>query len=169
VLAAYLERKGLQVEIAAGGAGALNASRKGDAKERIPMMSKPSEWTRLSTVVAFKYIVGVGAVLLLFSAVGCGPVSRDVLQRLPADQARELEVYSTHHAVVFDPRIHSVDTCPFLSYLPNVTFMDHNSKEYADWLYHFYSMKHEEEQDLWHCTCNQELSGSVGTGSKARP
>jgi hypothetical protein len=133
------------------------------------MKSKTPEWTRLSTVAALKYIVGVGAVLLLFSAVGCGPVSRDVLQRLPETQARELEVYSTHHAVVFDPRIHSLDTCPFLSYLPNVAFMDHDSQEYAVWLHHFYSMKHEEEQDLWHCTCNQELSEPVKTGSKARP
>ncbi len=71
-----------------------------------------------------------------------------------------MEVYSKNHAVVFDPRIHSLDTCPFLSYLPNETFMDHNSKEYAAWLYHFYSMKHEEEKDLWGCTCDQELRGS---------
>jgi hypothetical protein len=123
------------------------------------MTSRPAEWMRLSTVAARKYIVGVGAMLLLLSAVGCqAPVSRDVLQKLPEAQARELEVYSTHHAVLFDLRIHSLETCPFLSYLPNETFMDHNSKEYAVWLHHFFCKKHEEEADLWHCTCDQELA-----------
>jgi hypothetical protein len=153
----------------AGGGGASSASLKGDAKERMPMTNKPLERTRLSAVAAFKYIVVLGSVLLLFAAVGCGPVSRDVLDRLPKAQAHELEVYSTQHAVVFDPRIHSLETCPFLSYLPQVTFSDHNSPEYAQWLYQFYSKKHEEEADLWHCTCNQELRAPSKTSSKVGP
>jgi hypothetical protein len=132
------------------------------------MTSKPSERTRLSTVAALRCVVVAGAALLLLSAVGCGaPVSREVLQQLPAAQARELEVYSTQHAFVFDPRLHSLDTCPFLSYLPNEAFMDHTSKEYAVWVHHFFSKKHEEEQDLWHCTCIQVLSGAAG--AKAGP
>ena len=134
------------------------------------MTSKPSERVRGSKGAMLRHIIGAGAVLLLLSAMGCGgPVPRDVLQKLPPSQARELEVYSTNHAFVFDPRLHSLDTCPFLSYLPNQAFMDHNSKEYADWLYQFYRKKHEEEADLWGCSCDRELSGAVGAGSRARP
>jgi hypothetical protein len=125
-------------------------------KERMPMTSKR--------------IVGLGVMLLLFMSVGCqAAVPREVLQKLPPIQARELEVYSTNHSVVFDLRLHSLDTCPFLSYLPNETFMDHNSKEYAVWLHNFYAKKHEEEENLWGCKCKQELIEKAKTGASARP
>jgi hypothetical protein len=133
------------------------------------MTSHFAEGMRRPTVAARKYILGVSAALLLLSAVGCqAPISRDVLQQLPESQARELQVYSTNHAVLFDLRIHSLDTCPFLSYMPNETFMDHKSKDYAIWLHHFFSKKHEEEQDWYHCTCVQELSASPKPAAPAK-
>jgi hypothetical protein len=157
----------VEENLPAGGAGASSASHKGDAKERVPMTS---QWTRLSTGAALKCIVVAGAALLLLSAVGCqSPVPREVLQQLPAAQARQLEVYSTNHAYVFDPRLHSLDTCPFLTYLPNQAFMDHSSKEYAVWLHHFFCKKHEEEVDLWRCKCDQELAANPKTISAAKP
>jgi hypothetical protein len=132
------------------------------------MTSKFAEGMRRSTVAARKYLIGVAAMLLLLSAVGCqAPISRDVLQQLPESQARELEVYSKNHAVIFDLRIHSLDTCPFLSYMPNETFMDHKSKEYAIWLHHFFTKKHEEEQDWYHCKCVEELAAPAKTSAPA--
>jgi len=105
----------------------------------------------------FKLVVGVGAVLLLFAMGGCQAVPQDVVQLLPEAQGRELAVYSKNHAVLFDLRIHSMDTCPFLTYLPNSMSMNHDSKEWAAWLLQFYRAKHQEEHGLYNCTCEQEL------------
>jgi hypothetical protein len=112
----------------------------------------------------------VGAVLLLFLVVGCASaVPPEVVGKLPEDQARQLSVYSTHHAALFDLRIHSMETCPFLTYMPNSLAMNHDSKEYAVWLLKFYRAKHTEEKALYKCTCEKELSSSAAPASSSRP
>lgn len=109
-----------------------------------------------------------GVVLLLFVA-GCqSSVPPEALQQLPAPQARELQVYSSQHSVIFDPRIHTMDTCPFLTYLPHEASSRHDTSEYAMWLHDFYMHKHQEEQSIWGCTCNQEVYAPVQVPSPAR-
>jgi hypothetical protein len=117
--------------------------------------------------VKLNRIIGVGVMLLLLTAVGCQAVPREVCQKLPPAQARQLEVYSTNHAVAFDPRLHSIDTCPFFAYLPNEMFLDHNSKEYAEWAYRYYSKKHEEEEWLWQCKCAEQLKAAPKSATSA--
>ena len=131
-------------------------------------MSKSSAWMRRSAVTTFKHIVGVGAVLLLFAAGGCAPpVPQSVLQQLPAAQARELQVYSTQHAYVFDPRLHSMNTCPFLTYLPTVASPRQDTPEFAARLHRFFTHKHEEERFFYRCKCEEKLLAPVEPNSTA--
>jgi len=126
------------------------------------MTSRNCDSMRLSAVPVFKYVLGVGGALLLFVVAGCNPGIQEAEKQLPEPQARELQVYSTQHATVFDLRIHSMDTCPFLTYGPHVAFSRHDTPEYASWLHDFYMHKHLEEKDLRHCTCDEELSRPAG-------
>jgi hypothetical protein len=84
---------------------------------------------------------------------GCGPVDQKTLDLLPADKALQLKTWSTNHAIVFDLRIHSMDTCPFLTYLPNTGLQ---GQEWADFCWKFYGAKHREED---HCTCDADIAG----------
>jgi len=119
-------------------------------------------------VPMFTHIAGMIVVLSLLVASGCQAVTPDILQRLPEQQARELSVYSSQHANLFDLRIHSMDTCPFLTYMPHAMFSNHDTVEYATWLHDFYMHKHEEEQSIWGCTCDQQLSNPVDAGPSTR-
>lgn len=69
---------------------------------------------------------------------------------------RELAVWSRNHARIFDLRLHSIRTCPYLAYFPAYVFLRKNPAKWAAWLYKFYRNKHEEED---HCTCVSELAG----------
>lgn len=98
--------------------------------------------------------------MMLFLLAGCSAVTPAVLANLPTDQARQLQVYSTQHANPFDLRLHSLETCPFLAYLPNVTFRSHTTVSYAQWCLRYYTAKHDEESTLFwrHCTCVAQLA-----------
>jgi len=93
--------------------------------------------------------LSAGSVLL----AGCAPVDNATLSLLPPDKAKELKTWSTNHAIVFDLRIHSMDTCPFLTYLPAATSL--RGQEWADWAWKFYGAKHAEED---HCTCDADIA-----------
>ena len=87
-----------------------------------------------------------------FLLAGCGPVEQQTLDLLPPDKAMQLKTWSTNHAIVFDLRIHSMDTCPFLTYLPNTAL---RGQEWADFCWKFYGAKHTEED---HCTCDADIA-----------
>lgn len=93
----------------------------------------------------------ISAVVSLCIA-GCATVDEKTLSQLPPERAKQLKVWSTNHSVVFDLRIHSIDTCPFLAYLPAAVSL--HGQEWAEFAYNFYSHKHIEED---HCTCDAEL------------
>ena len=84
---------------------------------------------------------------------GCAPVDNETLSLLPPDKAKELKTWSTNHSIVFDLRIHSMDTCPFLTYLPAATAL--RGQEWADWAWQFYGAKHAEED---HCACDVDIT-----------
>ena len=83
---------------------------------------------------------------------GCAPVDQKTLDLLPPDKAMQLKTWSTNHSIVFDLRIHSMDTCPFLTYLPNTALQ---GQEWADFCWKFYGAKHREEDN---CTCNADIA-----------
>ena len=109
--------------------------------------------------------IGLAGLFLLASALilptGCARVDDETLSLLPPDRARELRTWSTNHAIVFDLRIHSMETCPFLTYLPARTFMQ--GQDWADWAWKFYAAKHREEG---HCTCDAELAAPLTVSSE---
>lgn len=84
----------------------------------------------------------------LFSG-GCAAVDDKTLSYLPEYKAKELKVWSTNHSIVFDARFHSLETCPFLSYLPAASTL--RGQQRADWAWKFYGAKHREED---HCNCD---------------
>ena len=102
-------------------------------------------------------VLGLAGLLLLaagmFLQVGCARVDDETLALLPPDSAQELRTWSTNHAIVFDLRIHSMRTCPFLTYLPATAL---RGQEWADWAWKFYGAKHSEEG---RCTCATDLAG----------
>jgi hypothetical protein len=100
-------------------------------------------------------IMLVAVVTLLVSSVGCGnfsqPVTPVVLNNLTPEKAEALVVYSANHGTIFDLRLHTIYTCPFLSYTPNYFYYDNKeSREWAEWLYWFFENKHKTED---HCSC----------------
>lgn len=88
------------------------------------------------------------------------PVRARVLAALDAKRAAELSVWSRQHANLFDLRLHSIRTCPFLAYPPAYLLLRKDTKRWALWLHAFYGAKHREER-WWgrKCTCDEELSG----------
>ena len=84
---------------------------------------------------------------------GCAQVDEKTISLLPPDQGAQLRVWSKNHSVVFDPRLHSMDTCPFLTYLPAATFL--RGEDWAKFAWKFYGAKHREEGN---CLCNSELT-----------
>ena len=84
------------------------------------------------------------------------PVKPKVLAALEPPVRRELEVWSRNHARIFDLRLHSMKTCPFLAYWPARIFLRKHTARWAAWLHKFYRHKHEEEG---RCNCDAELAG----------
>ena len=82
------------------------------------------------------------------------PVTPEVLAALSPEERRELAVWSRNHARIFDVRLHSIRTCPYLAYSPAFLFKRGNTAKWAAWLHRFYKRKHKEEG---HCTCAAEL------------
>ena len=78
------------------------------------------------------------------------PVTSTVLTVLAPEQRASLTKWSKNHSNLFDLRLHSMRTCPFLAYTPAYFTMKHDSVEWAAWLYEFFKAKHEEED---HCNC----------------
>ncbi len=99
-----------------------------------------------------------------FLLAGCGPVDKQTLDLLPPEKAMQLKTWSTNHSIVFDLRIHSMDTCPFLTYLPNTAL---RGQEWADFAWKFYGAKHTEEDN---CTCDVDMTRSepVPPGSPSK-
>jgi hypothetical protein len=87
------------------------------------------------------------------------PVRAKVLAALDGKRAAELQVWSRQHANLFDLRLHSIRTCPFLAYPPAYLMLRKDTKKWAQWLHGFYGAKHREAR-WWgcKCTCDQELS-----------
>ena len=78
------------------------------------------------------------------------PVTSEVLAALPLDKQPKLIMWSTNHSNLFDLRIHTMKTCPFLVYTPAYFTMRKNTKKWAEFLYTFFQNKHIEEN---HCKC----------------
>ena len=99
---------------------------------------------------------GLAGLLLLAAGAwlpaGCGTVDKETLALLPPDKALQLKTWSTNHGIVFDLRIHSMETCPFLVYLPNTAL---RGQEWADFCWKFYGAKHAEQDN---CTCDADLA-----------
>ena len=72
-------------------------------------------------------------------------VTPEVLSTMSIDKQEQLRVWSTNHANVFDFRIHSMHTCPFLTYIPNCMALQNDNKKLGEFLYEFYHYKHIEE------------------------
>ncbi len=87
------------------------------------------------------------------------PVRAKVLAALDSKRANELRVWSEQHANLFDLRIHSIRTCPFLAYPPAYLMLRNDTKKWALWLHGFYGAKHRQER-WWRrkCMCDQILS-----------
>ncbi len=104
--------------------------------------------------------IGLTGLFLLAGALvlpaGCARVDDETLSLLPPDQSRQLRTWSTNHAIVFDLRLHSMETCPFLTYLPASASL--HGQEWADWAWKFYGAKHREEG---RCTCDEELAAPM--------
>jgi hypothetical protein len=62
---------------------------------------------------------------------------------------------SKSHANLFDLRLHTLRTCPFLAYIPKYLLSDRKSGEWADWLWAFFWFKHTEEGN---CKCKASLA-----------
>lgn len=67
-------------------------------------------------------------------------VTDKVLSWLTPSQRIEIASWAAKYPV-FDLRLHSLKTCPFLAYLPAKMFMAKDSREWALWLYEFYREK----------------------------
>ena len=91
------------------------------------------------------------------------PVTPEVLAALPPEERNQLAVWSGHHGRLFDPRLHSIRTCPYLAYLPAYVLLRGDTARWAAWLRRFYKHKHEEEG---RCNCDVELGPKAGS---ARP
>ena len=83
------------------------------------------------------------------------PVTPEVLAALPPDKRRELAVWSRNHARIFDVRLHTIRTCPYLAYTPAYVFLRGNPARWAAWLRRFYRRKHKEEG---RCNCAAQLA-----------
>ena len=121
--------------------------------------------------------IAIGLILLA-TFCGCShdagsylrPVDPVALSQLTPEQDRELAVYSKNHANLYDLRIHSIETCPILTYPPHY-FLLHDKPGYGKWLLDFYHEKHNEEVALpWrHCTCEAELAAPAAPTQKVKP
>lgn len=78
------------------------------------------------------------------------PVTLEVLAAIPVDMQEKLKVWSTNHSNLFDLRIHTMNTCPFLVYTPAYFTLRKDTVKWANFLYKFYHYKHLEEN---HCKC----------------
>ncbi|HUT34155.1 MAG TPA: hypothetical protein VNE39_11785 [Planctomycetota bacterium] len=77
---------------------------------------------------------------------------------LDAQQAKELRVWADQHDNVWDARVHSLKTCPFLSWTPNAAKWRAGAMSDAKWgefLHDFFKEKHKEEGD---CKCKELLA-----------
>jgi hypothetical protein len=87
------------------------------------------------------------------------PVREKVIAALDSRRASELRVWSEQHAKLFDMRIHSIHTCPILTYPFAYCRLRKETKRWAEWLHGFYGAKHREERRCGRkCTCDQILS-----------
>ena len=110
-------------------------------------------------------------VLLVFVCVSCnGLPDFGDLQGNPKDkeieagavtlspkEAKELRIWADEHDNVWDARVHSLDTCPFLTWTPNATKWRSGAMTDAEWgefLHDFFRHKHKEEKD---CDCDKLL------------
>lgn len=103
-------------------------------------------------------LIPMAAILVLAGVMalgGCRPIDENTISLLPPDQGQQLQVWSTNHSVVFDPRFHSMDTCPFLTYMPAASFLQ--GEDWANFAWKYYAAKHREEGN---CTCDADLAGS---------
>ncbi len=82
------------------------------------------------------------------------PVDKKVLAALDPARARELAVYSAGHPGIFNVRLHSIRTCPYLAYMPAYAALRKDPARWAPWLHRFYRHKHKEEG---HCRCDALL------------
>lgn len=78
------------------------------------------------------------------------PVTKEVLAALDTDKRAKLVTWSTNHSNLFDLRLHSMKTCPFLVYTPAYFTIRKNTVKWASFLYDFFRNKHLEEN---HCKC----------------
>lgn len=102
----------------------------------------------------------VTASVVLLAMAGCQStafVTPQVSQHLTAEQNRQLSVWAANHDVIFDPRLHSVDSCPF-GFAITASASDRNSREWAEYLYGYLQAKHNEEKLLWRCDCEERLA-----------
>jgi hypothetical protein len=88
------------------------------------------------------------------------PVTSDVLRVLDPVRAHHLATWSKNHANIFDLRLHSINSCPFLSYIPAYLTKRQDVGEWANWLYGFFGIKHQEERKLPWRKCDCEKQGS---------
>ena len=76
---------------------------------------------------------------------------------LDAQAARELRVWYDQHDNVWDARVHSLDTCPFLAWTPNAKAWrggEMTDEKWGEFLHDFFKAKHKEEGD---CKCKKML------------
>ena len=129
--------------------------------------------TRSDVACALEVVfVAILAAAMLFAAAGCipdgdfgemapNPRRRDIVAAakfLPDAEARELLVWHDNHDNVWDMRVHSLDTCPILTYSPAYKRHEDGDMTDAKWakfLHGFFEEKHDEEGD---CDCDEELA-----------
>ena len=85
------------------------------------------------------------------------PVTPEVLAALPPDKRRELAVYSKNHAGIFDLWLHTLKTCPLLSYTPTYARLHKHVYAWAEWLHGFFRAKHLGKRWFFKCPCESEL------------
>ena len=86
------------------------------------------------------------------------PMTNKVIGHLSDVDAMRLRVWSDAHANLFDWRLHSMKTCPFLAYIPHYLTADRGSAEWALWLFEFYKAKHAEEGN---CKCATKIVAAI--------
>jgi len=84
------------------------------------------------------------------------PVSSKILAALDTTKSNELRIWQHNHSNLFDLRLHSLRTCPFLAYIPAYIQKRKDTGKWAKWLHEFYGYKHKEENN---CKCDQLLEG----------
>jgi hypothetical protein len=121
-------------------------------------------WTPMQQLaVAIGLLIAFALVVVL---PGCSsdylaPANEAVLTMLPAQQHKELAVFSQQHSTIWDLRFHSPDSCPFFYTAdywfskPNQLFANKGFVWWSQRVYRMYRAKHLETD---HCTCSQVIA-----------